>query len=387
LARPLRLAGLVCGLVVSLPLLCRSARAATTIVYDMPDGITRTYTHDGARVRLQNPEGSYPDSALVFDLQAKRAYIVYDDVKRYIDVYRRLRENRKRLAPLRKAAQRAVARAAAEKVRFEPMGEARTIGGFSCGMYRRLVDGRAVEEICAAPWGPTVAGPDDADWMRTAMGQWMEVVFGPISLPRAKDDERWPGFPISRRDVHEDGSVGAEARVVSIKLDPVPASLFTVPADYREVDHQLTGPGSSGMPRVAAEPAPASTSESPRAGTSRRPASGLSLILVLGVLVVATIGLTIHAALLHLAAVMVLERPRFLSALVAAMIVWVMALPLKLLEVWLPLAAGVELLAAFGSLKIAYGASNRRTLALFVVSAIIVGVLGGGLGLLKHLSP
>jgi hypothetical protein len=379
LASRFRLAGLVCGLVVSLPPLCRSARAATTIVYEMPDGITRTYVHDGARVRVQNPEGSYPDSALVFDLHAKRAYIVYDDVKRYIDVYRHLREKRKALAPLRAAAQRAVARAAAEQVRFEPMGETRTIGGFSCGMCRRLVDGRVAEEICAAPWGPTVAGPDDVNWMRIATEQWMEVVFGPISLARAKH-ERWPGFPISRRDVHQDGSLGAETRVVSIELDPVPASLFTPPADYREVDRQLTGPGSSGAPRVAAEASLAAPrGEMPRAETPRRRMSQVALI---AIIIVATIGLLVHAALIHVAAMMVLDRPRFLSALVAAMIVWVMALPLTLLAVWPPLAGGVELLASFGSLKIAYGATNRRTLALWVVSVIVSAALGVAFGLL-----
>ena len=111
--------------------------------------------------------------------------------------------------------------------------------------------------------------------------------------------------------------------------------------------------------------------------------SHLSGSMLLVLLFVAALGLLAHAALIHLTAIVILEEPRFMSAVLTVFIVWCVTIPLELLRIWPPAAMGVRLLAGFGSLKISYAASNARTLVLFVASVVVALLVGLGLGFAK----
>jgi hypothetical protein len=101
--------------------------------------------------------------------------------------------------------------------------------------------------------------------------------------------------------------------------------------------------------------------------------------LLVALLLVATVAVLVQATLIHLAAKLVIEAPRFGSAFLSLFILWCVAIPLRVLHVWTPAALGVWLLTTFGSLKIAYSASTPRTLFLFVAS--VAAAIGVGLGL------
>ena len=83
------------------------------------------------------------------------------------------------------------------------------------------------------------------------------------------------------------------------------------------------------------------------------------------------IGLLIHAALLHLAASMVLERARFTQAFVAAAVSSGALVVLRLIALPPLLALPFGAFTVFAALKISYGASIGRTVALFFVSMLI----------------
>ena len=94
------------------------------------------------------------------------------------------------------------------------------------------------------------------------------------------------------------------------------------------------------------------------------------ILLVVGI----GVGLLIHTVILHLAANIVIDEPRLVQALVAAIIVWVVLVVAGLFRLPPVLSLGVSALATFAGLKISYGASIGRTLALFVVSGMIVAL-------------
>jgi hypothetical protein len=117
---------------------------------------------------------------------------------------------------------------------------------------------------------------------------------------------------------------------------------------------------------LAAPPAAAAS------GSARDLTGMVALVLVVAI----GIGLLIHAAFLHLAATVVLDQPRFTQAIVAGAIsmgVVVVAAVFRLPPV---LSGPVLAFGSFAALKISYGASIPRTLALMFVSLLIAVAAG-----------
>jgi hypothetical protein len=166
------------------------------------------------------------------------------------------------------------------------------------------------------------------------------------------------GLAVSLSMVDDDGT-RSTLEVVTLNRDPLPPAMFQLPADYKESSRPLTA---SEHPHVDARPADGGR------GNGERRITGL----IIGVMaIVILIGLSIHAFILHLAASVVLDRARFRQALLASAIMWVVLVAVELMRLPSIVSTGFGAFTTFAALKIAYGASVPRTLALFFVSIVI----------------
>jgi hypothetical protein len=120
--------------------------------------------------------------------------------------------------------------------------------------------------------------------------------------------------------------------------------------------------------RSTSGPPPADFSKTAGAQRPGLKISGLAAILLVFVL---GFGVLIHSGLLHLAANIVIDRPRFMQAIVATIILWVVGGFVSLFGLPWILGLPVSAFATFAGLKISYGISWPRTLALWVVSMLI----------------
>jgi hypothetical protein len=333
-----------------------------TIVYRNNRGETVIFAHDGDRVRLTS--GTDDGAAHIIDLKSKQHVVVYDNAKAYFD-------QNKAMAAVGAALERAGLggklrrEIAKDGPRYRPLGKTRTVNGFSCAMYERVVARRVEAEVCLAPWGEAIGAEQDFAWVDATMAQAVEVISG-HPAPRARD--KAPGLKVWSSDLGDDGRREV-TEVITLSRDPLPAAMFQVPADYKQISQPLT-PSERPPPHDSVMAPPSSTSTS----TSRGRISGVAMILV-GLFLV--IGVLIQAGMLHLAASLVLDRPLFGQALVAMVIVW---LATVIGQAVLPTALAVvfDALAVLVGLKISYGASFARTLALFVVCSVLALLAGYG---------
>jgi hypothetical protein len=345
----------------------RPAAAAMTLVFRTGQGAAITCRQEGSRVRVENPTGKDEGEALIVDLETKEHVVVYDGVKAYFDVG-------KSLSLLGEAAEKAGrGRPQAGRRRpaasYRPLHETKIVNGFSCDMHQRVVAGRVSAEICFVSWGDAIGPKGDYAWFDAVLERLDADIAGESwrpALPRP--DEKAPGLAIWTSSIEEDGTRDV-AEVLTISRDPLPAAMFHVPSDYK----QLAKPLAASERTRGAPPSTAGASTPDAATSSARKISGTVAILLA---VVVLFGLLIHAAILHLAANVILNQPRFRQALVAAVIVWVVMLVTGLLHLPSVLGISVGAFVTFGALKISYGASIGRTLALCVVSGLIAALVG-----------
>jgi hypothetical protein len=347
-------------------LAARPAGAAMTMQLRSGQGRTMTIYQDGRRVRVDIPPG--PDEAAgdrltaIVDLETSERFLIYDDVKAYFDLGKALASAR---AALDRAARKKVGRAKRVSASYRAMGENKTVNGYSCEMYRRVAGGRVEAEICFVLWGDAIGKKEDFEWFETFTERIAADVAGKRSLAlvsRAREQE--PGLAIWTSSFEEDGTRRL-TEVVTLSRDPLQPALFRVPADYTEAQRPLTASERSTSGPPVADFAKASDDRGARSGVK---ISRLAAFLIIFVI---AFGVTVHSVLLHIAASIALDRPRFLQAVIATVILWIVGGILWLVPLPPILSAPVGALATFVGVKISYGTSVPRTLALFCVSALI----------------
>ena len=348
----------------------RPAIAAMTMVLRDGAGGTMTFYQDGSRVRVEVQAASEDDSLTsIVDLKSDERIIVYDDVKAYFDVTKMLGVAR---AAMEQALKAQPPERDAETASYRALGRTRTMNGFSCAMYERVVGGRVTAEACFALWGEAIGKKEDFVWFDGFMDRMFSDLAGKRGLAAmARSRDTAPGLAIWTSSIADDGKRQV-TEVVKVSRDPLPAALLHVPSDYKEISRPL-----SSSERSHGVPAPVDLASVPGLKTTP-PRSGLRISGAVAILlvVVLAIGLLIHTVILHLAASMVLDRPRFAQALVAATILWLVMGVVRLFDLPGVLGISVGALATFASLKISYGAGVGRTLALGVVSGLIAMLIG-----------
>jgi hypothetical protein len=343
----------------------RPAVAAMTVVVRLGPGKTVTFHQQGSRIRMVNPSGNDEGEVVIVDLETKKRVLVYDDAKAYFDYNKALAAVRDAAGPAALAKlDSEVRHRPAQTTRYRPTGEVRTVNGFSCVMYQRVIGRRVDAQICFAQWGDAIGREEDFAWLDALADGFASAMFG--KRPRApgtRADDKQPGLGIWQSSAEPDGT-RTVSEILKISREPLPAALFTVPADYREIKRPLSASERS--------PAPPPTLPSGQGASTRR-FSGVAMVLLAAAMV---IGLLIHAGILHLAAHIVLDRAPFPFALIAAAVAWAVLIVANLIHLPLGLEMAVVGLATFVGLKISYGAPIGRTLLLFLVSGMIVAGAG-----------
>jgi hypothetical protein len=343
----------------------RPALGGMVILAHSKGGAATTYSHEGDVLRLDSADGTW-----LFDLRRQRFVVLYDAERAFFDVGKGMHAFRK---PLRRLLREMPTPPPSPPSSFVAVHDKRTVGDFSCEAYDEFVDGRVVRELCVIPWGPAIGQAKDYAWITsstTIMAGMLETSGlrygnnGPLKA--FVDPLHLPGLPVLREIIGVDHRRTEDWRIDRVERRTLPPSLFEVPAGYAELDEFLDTPAPPRSTEGAA-------TERAFAPAHESASSGLRLtgIVVLALLFVCGIGILSHAALLYFASLFVIEGARFSSACFAVLILWTVTVPLELLHVWRPAEAALSLVAAFGSLKLAYRTSTARTFALLAVSAVI----------------
>jgi hypothetical protein len=232
-----------------------------------PDSVATMYL-EGDRMRLDGADKTGMASSVIIDGGAKKLIVVEEKKKSYTELteadMKRVRaqmdalraqmeermktmspEQRKQVEAMMAGMGGAPGKPAKPAVlKFEKLGQKKTINGFSCEMYRVLKDGVASEEDCIAAWSASTVQKSDLAGLRK-FGEEMMKNFGSAG---ARDQiqldqlDKYPGIPISRVPLEADGKRGLEEQVKSIKRGSVPAAKFAVPAGYTKKSLPAGGP-------------------------------------------------------------------------------------------------------------------------------------------------
>jgi len=346
----------------------RPATAGMTLVFRARQSETIKFRQEGNRVRVDNPTGKDAGEALIVDLATKDQFVVYDDARAYFDL-------NKLMLALRNGAEKpggAHAHAARKRPAptYRPLHDSKIVNGFSCEMFQRAVAGRVEAEVCFSLWGDTVGPKEDYAWFDAFFDRLNAEAAGKSWRPAVPRSEgKAPGLAISTSTILEDGTRDV-TEILTMSRDELPAAIFAIPSGYKEVSAPLAaGQRAHGGPTT-----PTAGASQPAATPAATQKMSSMVALLLGAVLI--FGLMIHTSILHLAATVVLREARFRQALVAAIIIWVVMLLASLFRLPSVVSVSVGAFATFGGLKISYGASIGRTLALSVVSGVIAAVAG-----------
>jgi hypothetical protein len=233
-------------------------QAGVTIVLARAAGVTTTITIEGKQARIDHPDrGAGSDTATIFDAATQKIVRLNGHDRTYVelgpppaagkgDAMMEVRLRRKGRAMHLTPDEQRYVKDTLEAVpgrdrpqgrdagRFEPLLARKTISGFPCRMYRRVVAGKIREETCVAPWGAaTVQKSKLAPFHSFAAARLDDMgnPGGPYDN-QITELEGYPGLPIWRTIVYRNGERGREERITSITRHPVPPSLFSTPQGY-----------------------------------------------------------------------------------------------------------------------------------------------------------
>jgi hypothetical protein len=118
-------------------------------------------------------------------------------------------------------------------------GRSESVAGFKCTIWEVSVNGQKDQELCATPASSIPGGTDVLAVMREIGTMLQGLSEGLGTMARRTAHEEWKdvakigGVPILTRDF-VDGQPSSETRLAVIRNESVPASMFEVPAGYKE---------------------------------------------------------------------------------------------------------------------------------------------------------
>lgn len=252
-----RAAALGVGAVVGLGC-AHGGAGGVTIVRQEGSRPPETIYVDRGRMRIESGPQDHRETT-IFDMRTRRVLLLDERSRRYVELDGKALEN------LRLGRQQASAHEAAElkaqlkgvpadqrdalladmglggangrpELNFEPTGEARTVNGLECQMYRVFKRSKIWEEDCISPWSAGLFRQEDFAALATFLDSWApypddtgENVLRILDL--------YPGFPILRWRQPELAELfaprPAPEEVKSASRVAIPASMFDVPAGFK----------------------------------------------------------------------------------------------------------------------------------------------------------
>jgi hypothetical protein len=145
----------------------------------------------------------------------------------------------------------AMASGNAPVVRYEALGQKKTVAGHACEMYKVLVGDMMTSHTCFAPWSSGIVSKADVESFK-ALAAELKKMFDVTGMGGNQDWSKIPGVPVEETHFGLDGkTVEWTNTLKSTQRGSVPADTFTVPAGYKK-EALPTGPafgGGSGGPR------------------------------------------------------------------------------------------------------------------------------------------
>jgi hypothetical protein len=267
---------LMVGTVVAL-LPAGRARAGVTVVFQRGASSPATMYLEGERMRVENIDKSEHASSVILDAAGKRLIMLDEKGKTYtemteqdmkqmrerVEVARaQMQERMKTMPPEQRKRMEEVmagmggpngpgAKPAKPSVlKFERLGQKKTINGFACDMYRVLEDGKPHEEDCISPWSVGLLQKSDLAGLRK-FSEEMAKNFGAMAAGSQAGFDRldkYPGIPVSRVPLEASGARGEEEQIKSVKRGSIEAAKFAVPAGFTKKDLPMGGAGGPGGP-------------------------------------------------------------------------------------------------------------------------------------------
>jgi hypothetical protein len=247
-----------------------AARAGVTIVFQHGASEASTAEIEGDHARIDSPMRQ-KFTAVIVDAAGTKMTMVDDNAKSYVDITEedmkkfrgqleamrgQMQERLKNLPPEQRQKMEALmakmgngaAGAKPEKhvFKFDSMGQKKTVNGMSCQMFKVSRDGKAYEQDCISPWSAGLLKKSDFESMRKfgqEMAQGMGMKGGGTGQ-LFEDMDQYPGIPISRVHLGDDGTSGEEDQIKSITRGSIAAARFAVPTGYTKKDvSSLMGAG------------------------------------------------------------------------------------------------------------------------------------------------
>jgi hypothetical protein len=265
-SRALLLAGLVSSLLIG-----GRAHAGVIMVSQRGAHSPTTMYLDGDKLRVDTTEEHV--TSIIMDAAGKRMLMVNDKDKSYMEfteadakrmkakveeMRAQMQERMKNMPPAQRkqmegmmagmgpggAAMTGGAPPKPVEYKFERAGGKKTINGFSCEMYKVLADGKLAEEDCISPWSAGLVKKEDFAGLRKFGEEWAKDFGGMTGRGGGGEFdkfEKFPGIPISRVPLKDDGKPGEEEQIKSVKRESIPAAKFVVPAGYTKKESPMEG--------------------------------------------------------------------------------------------------------------------------------------------------
>jgi hypothetical protein len=245
------------------------ARAGVTVVMQRGTDPATTMYLEGDHARIENVNRGPQGTTVIIDAAAKTIEMVNDANKTYSEVteedMKRMRARVDSMKPQLEAAMKnmppeqrkliedklASLNAGSTPVKprdykFEKLGQKKSINGISCETYRVLEDGKPHEEDCISPWSAGLVQKSDLEGLRK-FGEEMAKDFTGSANGGQHDIfahmDKYPGIPVSRVPLEDDGSRGPEEQIKSVKRGSIAGAKFVVPAGYTKKELPMGGMG------------------------------------------------------------------------------------------------------------------------------------------------
>jgi hypothetical protein len=251
------------------------ARAGVTIVFQHGSSAPATMSIDGDKIRVESPQREAKQTAFIIDAAARKMFVIDDRAKTYVEVTDEdVKRMRGQMSAMRAQLQERMAAmppdqrqrmqemmnnmgapgAGAEPpkpvkhtYKFDATGQKKTVNGMACQMYKVSRDGKPHEEDCISPWSGSLLKKSDVEGLRKFSEEMMSSMGVADDRTNQAFDgiDQYPGVPVSRVLIKDDGTRGEEDQVKSITRESIPASRFAVPAGYakKDIAGAMGGPG------------------------------------------------------------------------------------------------------------------------------------------------
>jgi len=249
------------------------AYAGVTLVMQRGASDISTLYVDGDKMRMENP-AAQKEHTVVIDAAAKRMLMINEAEKSYSEITEadmkrigeqlaarraEMEERMKSLPPEQRKHMESMMGGAAGKPRelkFERMGDKKTVNGFPCEMYRVLEEGAPKEEDCLATWSSSLLQRSDFAGLRK-FAEEMAKDSGAMGAGGGhqmfEQFDKYPGFPVTRHPLEQ--GLQQDEQLKSLKRGSIPASRFAVPAGFKKTESPM-GAFGGGAQRPKFRPMP-----------------------------------------------------------------------------------------------------------------------------------